>query len=344
MKKLLLGLLCIFLTACVPSYTAPGDLTPSDIESYRAPEDMLELHFIDVGQGDSTLIRAGETTLLIDAGTGESEEKLVSYLKSIGATEIDIFISTHPHEDHLGGGAKLLRETDVKSVYMSEEASSSYFFEKFVDALLERNITPSPVDTGCVYKTDDFEFEFLTDGTQFENTNDNSLVILVTYKEKKFLFTGDAEKAPELFLTQKGEKINSDLLKIGHHGSRFASQNSFLNAVSPSVAIISCGEGNSYGHPHEETLNRLDNFKIKTYRTDISGDIRIYCDGNKLYDDEGNVIENSFSEISYIGNRKSKKFHWEDCAGKPASKNSVSFKTREDAIRFGYSPCKTCNP
>ncbi len=346
MKKLIAALLCVFLfTSCVPSYTPPDKPSLSQNINYTPPFDGLELHFIDVSQGDAALIRKDDTTLLIDAGTSESSDALINYIKAIGVKDIDIFISTHPHEDHMGGSVGIIENFHPKEVYMSPELSGAYFFEKYLDALDKSAISPRLAKTDCVYKTDDFEFKFLTNGTQFNNSNDNSLVVKVTYKNQSFLFMGDGEKAVERFLMESGTDISADVLKVGHHGSKYASESKFIENVMPTAAIISSGEGNSYGHPHEEAIKRLSDFGTKIFRTDKLGDIRIYCDGENIYDESGNIIEKTAAkEILYFGNKKSKKLHREDCGTRPAEKNSVIFKDKEDAFKKGYSPCKSCNP
>ncbi len=347
MKKsvavLLAAILLFAFSGCVPdpyfeeSYVQQAEYTFSG--------DALELHFIDVGQGDCTLLRTDKTTMLIDAGTGESEEKILSYLDALGITEIDYFIGTHPHEDHLGSAAAVIEKYGAGEIFMSEQMSSSYFFEKLLDTLIEKEIEVTIPELDCVYKTEDFSFKFLTDGSAFSNLNDNSLCVMVTYKNQKMLFMGDAEKAVERHLVEKGEDLSAGILKVGHHGSRYSSENAFLEAVDPTVSIIPCGEGNVYDHPHDEALERLKNTGSKIYRTDFDGDVVITTDGTNLFDSDGKVInKGTAKETTYVGNIKSKKFHRDDCSGKPSAQNSVIFEDREKAISYGYSPCGNCNP
>lgn len=347
MKKwvavLLSVILILIITGCVPD----ADFLETDVQQseYTSPTDGLEIHFIDVGQGDCTLLRTDKTTMLIDAGTGESEGKILSYLDGLGVNELDYFIGTHPHEDHLGSAAAVIEKYGACEIFMSEQMSGSYFFEKLLDTLIEREIEVTIPETDCVYKTEDLSFKFLTDGTAFSNLNDNSLCVMVTYKNQSMLFMGDAEKAVERHLLEKGEDLSAGLLKVGHHGSRYSSENAFLEDVSPTVSVIPCGEGNVYGHPHDEALERLTNTGCKIYRTDLEGDIVITTDGTNLFGTDGKIIKKGTAKKTiYIGNKKSKKLHRDDCSGKPSAQNSVIFDDREKAISYGYSPCGNCNP
>lgn len=340
---LLAVLLLTIISGCVPDpYLSE---TTQQQSKYSPIGDGLELHFIDVGQGDCTLLRTDKVAMLIDAGTGESRDKIFSYLDSLGITKLDYFIGTHPHEDHLGSAAAVIDKYGADEVFMSEQMSGSYFFERLLDTLLEKEIEVTLPKMDCVYKTEDFSFKFLTDGTAFSNLNDNSLCVMVTYKNQKMLFMGDAEKAVERKLIENGEDLSAGVLKVGHHGSRYSSESAFLEEVAPTVSIIPCGEGNVYGHPHDEAVKRLEVTGCKIYRTDLEGDIVITADGTRLYDKNGEVLtKGTAKKTVYIGNRKSKKLHREDCSGKPSVQNSVFFNDRDKAISYGYSPCANCNP
>ncbi len=347
MKRSVAVLLSIILLLTVSGCVPDPDVLKSDVQQseYTSPTGGLELHFIDVGQGDCTLIRTDKTTMLIDAGTGESEDKILSYLDGLGITELDYFIGSHPHEDHLGSAAAVIEKYGVDEIFMSEQMSGSYFFEKLLDVLIEKDIEVTLPKTDCVYKTEDFSFKFLTDGTAYSNLNDNSLCVMITYKNQNMLFTGDAEKAVERQLLENGEDLSAGVLQVGHHGSRYSSESAFLEAVSPTVSVISCGEGNVYDHPHDEAVERLENTGCKIYRTDLVGDIVITTDGTNLFDADGKLIEKGIAKkTTYVGNKKSKKFHRDDCSGKPYAQNSVIFEDREKAISYGYSPCGNCNP
>lgn len=332
--------LLILLTGCLPQAEKP---TRTDAE---APEE-LELHFIDVGQGDCILLKTGGQSILIDAGPAAASPKLCEYLKSVGTERLTAFVGTHPHEDHLGGAAAVLYTFGADNVYMTDEPSTGYFYERLLDALSEKGITPNVPQTGAVYTLGELKFEFLSPKRDFEDTNNNSLVILVTFKNARMLFMGDAEKEVENELLYEGANIRADLLKVGHHGSRNASTARFLSRVSPACAVIQCEKGNSYGHPHKETLTRLKNCGANILRCDNSGTIVIKCDGNVFSDGYSTVYsvdEKAKAAAFYIANKKSGRYHLSSCKNLPSEQNSVRFDTKVAAETAGYLPCKNCNP
>ena len=254
--------------------------------------DELKLCFIDVGQGDSTLIKTPDGKfMLIDAGTYESSPKLCGYLTEMGVSEIEYLVFTHPHEDHIGSGADIVNGFKVKNVIMTQKQALSATYERLVDALLDsktRNgtkiIAPSVSDE---YEFSDVSFEVLSADGKNSDTNNSSIVIRLAYKDCYFMFTGDAERGIEKDIVKEMSALDKDisciLLKCGHHGSDTSSCEDFLSAVNPQVAVVSCGLDNSYGHPSTKTLKRLYERDISVYRTDESGDIVFSCDGQGLY-------------------------------------------------------------
>lgn len=337
----LLMILCLLLGACSsPSVTQPAE------ESTLGESEAL-FHFIDVGQGDSIFIQTDDAAVLIDAGTKEGGEAVYNYLQNLGIEYIDCFILTHPHDDHIGGGAEIIENFDVGNIYMNGESSSTYAFENLLDSIINNNLTASVPETGCVYKFGSLRVKFLTGEASFDNSNDNSLVVMVEHNDVKALFTGDAEKDVEEVLLEKAD-LKADILKVGHHGSRNASTVPFLREVLPQVSVIQCGEGNSYGHPHDEAVSRIESIGSVVLRTDESGTIVLRSNGSFVYDEEGNqyerLSEEALKEITYIGNKKSKVFHTEFCANLPYEKNSVIFSSPEEATEKGYKACRNCNP
>lgn len=320
-------------------------LDASTIESSKS---YALFHFIDVGQGDCTLIQSGDINILIDAGTTESGNTIYNYLKNHKIKHLNYFIGTHPHEDHLGGAASILSLIDVEKVFLNSDTSSAYFFERFVDTLIERNITPLRPDMDCIYEIGPFRIRFLSPKNDFGNANDNSLITMIEFGDIKALFMGDAERSVESELIQSGKNISADILKVGHHGSRYASSAEFLNAVHPGVAVIQCGKDNSYGHPHEEAVNRLTSAGASVLRTDYEGSIVLATDGKTIQKTTGETYEkpDASDKISliYIGNLKSKVFHTESCPNLPNDKNRTEFSVREDAVNSGYKPCGNCKP
>ncbi|MBR1968978.1 MAG: MBL fold metallo-hydrolase [Clostridia bacterium] len=340
MRKRLLSILIallFLLTACT------GTTVSENTVNYKT-DSSLELHFIDVGQGDCILVLSENTSMLIDAGTKESGHKITEYIKSLGIESLDYFIGTHPHDDHLGGAAKVIREFSPKEVLMSDELSDAYFYEELLETLYKENISVTVPEIGCRYREEDFDFKFISPYESFGDTNDNSLVMMIYFKNTNMLFMGDAEKSVEEKLLEE-EELKADVLKVGHHGSRYASNYDFLRAVEPTVAVIQSEKGNMYGHPHEEAIERLGEVGANILRCDELGTIVLKCDGEKIYYNEEELIKKEvITQISYIGNKKSHVFHRDTCGNLPKESNSVKLNSREEAIILGYSACKGCNP
>ena len=352
---LIILLIVVIFTSCTSFLSAsPNNKVSKFVTADKSEADITQkdniakFHFIDVGQGDCILIQGKDTNLLIDARTTQSGSIIYKYLKNLGIDYLDYFIGTHPHEDHLGGAALVLSSIDVGKVFVNPDTSTSYFYEKFLNTLIQKNITPVLPDTDCIYEIGPFRLKFLSPTKDFGNANDNSLVLTVQFGDIRALFTGDAERAVEAELIKTNFNISADILKVGHHGSRYASSAEFLNAVYPDVSVIQCGEENSYGHPHEEALQRLESIGSALLRTDKEGSIVLVTDGKTIQKEDGETYENSGEtpslKLMYIGNIKSKVFHTEECPNLPVEKNRTVFYSREDAISLGYKECRNCNP
>ena len=302
-------------------------------------------HFIDVGQGDCIFIQSENANILVDAGTFNSGSMVYNYLLNLGVKNIDYFICTHPHEDHIGGAAAILTSMKIGRLFVNGKNSDGYHYERFIDAVTAKDIPTIIPEFDCIYEVGDFRVKFLSPKEYTDDENDDSLVFTVQFGDIKALFTGDAERAIEAKLIKNKELIDADILKVAHHGSRYASSSAFLNAVSPSVSVIQCGEGNSYGHPHEEALERLN--KVTTvFRTDKDKTVILRTDGKTIKKDSGEEFEKQETalEVIYIGNKKSKTFHSDACANLPSEKNKIVFNSREEALNSGYKICGNCNP
>ncbi|AGK98225.1 ComEC/Rec2 family competence protein [Clostridium pasteurianum] len=260
--------------------------TNSSIVKINYPSDTLIVHYIDVGQGDSELVQINNKNLLIDAGPKDAEDKVVSYIKTQGITTLDYLIETHPHEDHIGG-----MEAVVKSFKINEfigpkiyNPPTTSIFRNLISTLKNRNMKITVLDPGDhINLWENVECQILSPKkASYDNLNNYSVVLKITYKNSKFLFAGDAEQEDEKKIINDGFDISSDVLKVGHHGSSSSSSEDFLKEVSPKVAVISCGKNNDYGHPHKFTLDKLNNINCKIYRTDLNGDIVITSDGNNI--------------------------------------------------------------
>lgn len=245
--------------------------------------------FLDVGQGDSSLIISGNSSVLIDAGTAEYGRAVTKQLKALGVEELDYLIATHPHADHIGGIPDVLGDISVKKKIIapkvpSEMTATSKTYENFLDAVRNSGKKLTAAASGTVYDLDGTKMEMIAPcGSGYDDLNDYSVVCRITKGNVSFLFTGDASAAAEKDIIASGQNIDSDILKVGHHGSETASSYDFLNAVSPAACVISCGKGNSYGHPDEVVLKSISRYTDKIYRTDTMGMITVYSDGTKVF-------------------------------------------------------------
>ena len=247
-------------------------------------EDMLALYFLDVGQGDCILIETpDEEFVLIDSGTLYSKDIVLDFLTVRGVSEIEYVFFTHPHADHIGAADEILNSFMVGTVYMPNAVTTTQVYGRLMDALEENEeVKVIEAMAGQVIELEQIVIEVLSPMREkYSGLNLYSIVLMLTYGERSFLFTGDAEVPNEEDMLSSGINLSADVLKVGHHGSVSSTSKEFLAAVNPLFAIICCGEGNRYGHPHEETLQKLEG--ITTYRTDTNGTITVFCDGSELF-------------------------------------------------------------
>ncbi|MGJ9460276.1 S-layer homology domain-containing protein [Oceanobacillus sp. CF4.6] len=244
------------------------------------PEKNTMANFIDVGQGDSTLIQTPDgANILIDAGTKSAGQKVVSFLKSKDVGKLDLVVATHPHADHIGGLIPVLNEFPVSKFVDSGNAHTSQTYIDLLTIIDNKNIPFEIPSIGQVYSFDNnFKMTVLHVNSNVTNANDASIVLKADYNNVNFMLTGDAESNIENTLVNKFD-LNSTILKAGHHGSNTSSSSAFINAVNPSATILSYGEGNSYGHPHAEVINRLQAIGSDIYSTAESGDISVLTNG-----------------------------------------------------------------
>jgi beta-lactamase superfamily II metal-dependent hydrolase len=246
--------------------------------------DGIVVHYLDIGQGDSEFIELpnGEC-MLIDAGTSDSAQKIVDTITNYGYSKLDYVVATHPHADHIGGMTKVINSFDIGEIYMPKASTTTKTFENMLTAISDNGLSINTAKAGVeVYSDSSLKIEFLAPvGTSYTDLNNYSAVVKITYGSNSFLFTGDAEDvSEEEMLSSERNSLSADVLKVGHHGSSSSSTVDFINAVNPKYAVISCGVDNSYGHPHSETLTKLDDKNVELYRTDKQGTITVVCDGN----------------------------------------------------------------
>ncbi len=352
---------------------APKKETESKVESD------LEVHFIDVGQGDSILLKSDGKTMLIDAGDNKYGKGVVSYLKSKGIKKIDYLVGTHPDADHIGGLDVVISNLDIGKIYMPKKQNNTKTFEDVLTAIAAKGLKVTAPKVGSSIDLGSAKVTIMGPTTTYDDNNNNSIVVKVTHGENSFLLTGDAELDAEEDMVASGEDLSATVLKVGHHGSHSSTSQSLLKKVDPTYAVISCGVNNKYGHPHTETMTYLKRANVKVYRTDEQQTIIMTSNGKDLSIktgqesvkatgessssvsnkntskdtskiDSSNTSKNEVKETAapasgtYIGNKNTKKFHKSSCSSLPAEKNQVTFSSREKAVSAGYSACKRCNP
>lgn len=241
----------------------------------------LQIYYFDVGQADSTLIINNGHSMLIDAGNNEDGEKIVTYIKEeLNITTIDYVVGTHPHEDHIGGLDDIINNFNIKEVYLPEAMTTTKTFEDVLDAIANKELSITVPTIGETFKLGEADFEVIYTGTGEKDLNEASIILRMIFGNKTYLFTGDTtEEVEETILNSN---IDIDVLKVAHHGSKYSSSEEFLNIASPEYAIISAGEGNSYGHPEPETLTRLKKHTNNIYITKDLGTILLTSDGKTI--------------------------------------------------------------
>ena len=246
----------------------------------------LRFHFIDVGQGDSSLIITPKgKTILIDAGDEAHAKKVVSYIREQGIEKLDLVIATHPDADHIGGMDKVIKNFDIDVFAMPDVSAKTNQYKQ-----IQRELKAKKMKTTRLYQgdevqiDDDIDFEILSPvkGKKYDDTNEYSIVAKIVYKDTSFILMGDATMENEVDIINNVPDIDIDVLKLGHHGSSTSSSDYFITKTSPNIAIISCGKNNKYGHPHQEVMRVLKKHGVTPYRTDEMGDIVITSDGKEI--------------------------------------------------------------
>ena len=247
----------------------------------------LAVTFIDVGQGDCTLVTAGDSAMLIDCGERSEAEKVEDYLRGCGIDRLDIVVGTHPHSDHMGGMAEIVRAFDVGQVMIphldGEDVPVTAFFTDFLDAVKEKKIPLNEAESGEIFQLGDARCELIAPNSRdYTDLNNYSVGIIMRHGSNSFIFTGDAEGVSEKEMIGSGRLTHADVYKAAHHGSDSSGTEGFLSIVSPDNAVISCGTANPYGHPNDITLQRLAEYTDNVYRTDLCGTIVFRSDGESL--------------------------------------------------------------
>lgn len=255
----------------------------NDTSNYK---NQMAIHYIDVGQGDCILIQVNNKNLLIDSGPSSNRKNLLDYLENLNIKRLDYIIATHPHEDHIGNMDTLIRRYNIGSFYSPKIIHSSTTFENMISSLVDKNLKINILNKGVtgidLGENTSVSVYSPLENLYSDNLNDYSPIIKITFLNNSFLFTADAEISTENTVLSQNENLKCDILKIGHHGSSTSTSPDFITAVNPSVAIISVGKNNSYGHPTPEIISLLNSLNIKTIRTDINGSIIAISDGSNI--------------------------------------------------------------
>ncbi|MFO7874630.1 MAG: ComEC/Rec2 family competence protein [Bacteroidales bacterium] len=280
--------LLVYLSFLLLVFAACSDdnnqfLVPSDPE-----DEIFEVHFIDVGQGDAIFIKTPDKVMLVDAG--KSQSNVSDYLLSHDIEEIDIVIGTHPHFDHIGGLVDVFHTFEIGEVIDPGAEHDSYTYNEYISTIEGYNMDLTIGRKGMTWElSENASMELLHPQEPLHwNLNDVSIVANITLGEVKVLLTGDAESHSESQMLEEPELLEADILKVGHHGSYTSSSTDFLEAVDPEVSVIMCGEDNDYGHPHDDALERLNATGTDIYRTDTHGHIVF-----EIEDGEYTIVDNS---------------------------------------------------
>lgn len=261
-----------------------GDST--SVEDGDALAQPFTVHMIDVGQGDSILIKSGEHAMLIDAGERGNDETIINYLKANSVTKLDYVVATHAHSDHIGSMPPVIEAFEVENIIMPKLPSSmtptTSIYKKLTKAIKASGAKTISAKVGAEYSLGDARIIIVGPVGTPEDINNSSVVLKIVYGKNSFLFTGDAEIKSERKILTNGADIKADVLKLGHHGSSTSTGDDFLSVVSPSLALISCGKDNDYGHPHKETIEKLEKNNIPYERTDLKGTIVVGSDGENI--------------------------------------------------------------
>lgn len=249
-------------------------------ESFNNSKETLKVYYIDVGQADAIMIENENEFMVIDGGNNNDGPLLVKYYQSLGITDFKYVIGTHPHEDHIGGLDDIIDNFNVGTIYIPDAITTTQTFEDLLDAIERKNMTYEVPNIDNTFTLGDATLKIIYTGTNTTDLNNTSIVLKMTYGKDTFLFTGDATDTTEKKILNKD--IEAEVLKVGHHGSKYSSTTEFLKKVNPKYAIISVGKNNNYGHPAINTISKLNKLNIETHRTDEEGTIIIESNGNGI--------------------------------------------------------------
>lgn len=298
-KTLLTTILCIIASLVMYGYfetpSMASEQSTKDVEISSTKDEYtveklgkepvkgeLEVHFLDVGQADCTLVKCDGYTMLIDTGLDDQGTKIQNYLQKQGIDRLDYLVLTHSDADHIGSADVVMTKFDIGTIFMSNFEKETKTYKNLLKIIEENQIHYLSPAVGNVYALGSASFRILAPNREYDTPNDTSIALLITHGENTFLFTGDAEKDAEEDMLNNGLSLAADVFHAGHHGSKTSNTQEFIDAVMPRYAVISCGVDNSYGLPDAEVLNRFREKEMMVYRTDEQGTIVATSNGEKI--------------------------------------------------------------
>ena len=298
-KTLLTTILCIIASLVMYGYfetpSMASEQSTKDVEILSTKDEYtveklgkepvkgeLEVHFLDVGQADCTLVKCDGYTMLIDTGLDDQGTKIQNYLQKQGIDRLDYLVLTHSDADHIGSADVVMTKFDIGTIFMSNFEKETKTYKNLLKIIEENQIHYLSPAVGNVYALGSASFRILAPNRDYDTPNDTSIALLITHGENTFLFTGDAEKDAEEDMLNNGLSLAADVFHAGHHGSKTSNTQEFIDAVMPRYAVISCGVDNSYGLPDAEVLNRFREKEMMVYRTDEQGTIVATSNGEKI--------------------------------------------------------------
>jgi len=351
--------LVLFSSGC--SGASDSEASLGNQNSKNGPAKDMTIHFIDVGQGDCTFVDYGEYEILVDCGKAEHSREVIDYISKYVDGRLDMVIATHPDSDHIGGMKYILREFEVGTIIESGIVKTTNTYNDYREAVISE-------EDCTVMEDQDMKIELgggallkiIETGDDAEDSNDSSVVAELVYNKVSVLMTGDMSSSAEKKNLGKFDDVT--VLKAGHHGSHYSTSEDFLEKTKPEFVIISVGADNSYGHPHEDTLERISKAGATVYTTMDSGTIIMTTNGTtygfeslgtlSVREPEGDATYSTGSSggdgtdggTVYIGNKNSLKYHTPDCSSvkKMSDGNKVKLSSKKEAKSKGYEPCENC--
>lgn len=289
---LILVIIAAIYSACNGLIDIPGlsvdetEETKNDIgASAPVPENgEVIFHFIDVGQGDAILITTPDGNMLVDTSVKSARDELVAYLDTVGVTKLEYLVLTHPDADHIGNADYIIENYEIANILLPDHAATSKTYERMLTAMENSTANVICPEPGYTFNLGALQNTVIAPNEDYGDANEMSIVFKSVYGETSVMMTGDAEYESEEDIVKlwSAADLKCDILKVGHHGSTTSTTQAFLDAVDPDIAVISCGEGNTYGHPHTETLDKLAAKGVTVYRTDTQGTIIFKTDGESF--------------------------------------------------------------